>query len=174
MILPVYARERFGSAIDLGAILAGWGAGAVVGSFAYGWFGWRLPRRALLCFGALFTGLPLWIMLWQPTLGLVEIVAALTGMGLCTGLMNPLAFTLLQEHVPAPLRGRVFGAVFALGGTATPLAILGAGILLDRGTATPGILAEALGFAILAVWLLVHPAFRHLPTPEPAAARPGE
>ncbi len=173
VILPVYARARFGSAIDLGAILAGWGAGAVVGSFAYGWFGWRLPRRAVLCVGALLTGLPLWIVLWQPTLGLVGLVAALTGMGLCTGLMNPLAFTLLQEHVPAPLRGRVFGAVFALGGTATPLAILGAGVLLDRGTATLGILAEALGFAILAGWLLIHPAFRHLPTPEPTADRPG-
>ncbi len=166
VILPVYARDRFGNAVDLGLILAGWGGGAVIGSLAYGLVGPRLPRRAMLIAGAALTGLPLWVLATTPTPSLAGAIGALAFMGLCSGAINPLAFTLLQERIPARLRGRVFGAVFALGGIATPLAVLLAGYLLEFAGPTAGLLGEADGFLALTIWLVLHPAFRHLQPPQ--------
>ncbi len=165
VILPVYARNRFGSAVDLGLILAGWGGGAIIGAVAYGTVGLRLPRRPYLLLGTTLVGAPLWIFAALPTLPLISTIAALGVMGLCGGAVNPLAFTLLQERIPAPLRGRVFGTFFALGGIATPTAILGAGYLLERGGLTVTLYLEAAAFLLLAVWLLRVPALRHLPAP---------
>ncbi len=73
VVLPVYANRVFGSARDLGPMLAGFGLG----------------------------GLP----------GLAVAVAALSVAGLAGGGINPLAMTMLQERVPAELRGRVIGTV---------------------------------------------------------------
>jgi MFS family permease len=117
VILPVYARNRFGRVVDLGLILAGWGGGAIIGAVAYGTVGLRLPRRPYLLLGTTLVGAPLWIFAALPTLPLISTIAALGVMGLCGGAVNPLAFTLLQERIPAPLRGRVFGTFFALGGS---------------------------------------------------------
>jgi len=75
------------------------------------------------------------------------------------------AFKRLQERIPPPLRGRVFGTFFALGGIATPIAILGAGYLLERGGLTATLYLEAASFLLLALWLLHAPALRHLSTP---------
>ncbi len=46
VILPVYARRTFGSALDLGLLMAGVGGGATVGALVFGALGPRLPRRA--------------------------------------------------------------------------------------------------------------------------------
>lgn len=165
VILPVYARARFGSAVDLGLILAGWGGGALVGALAYGAVGLRLPRRPFFIVGSLLLGLPLWLFVALPALSLTGAIAALTVMGLSAGAINPLAFTLLQERIPADLRGRVFGIFFALGGVITPTALLGAGYLLERAGLVAALLAVALGLLALVAWLLLNPAYRHLPPP---------
>ena len=157
VILPVYARDRFGSAVDLGLILAGWGGGAIVGALAYGTLGLRLPRRPLLIAGSALTGLPLWLLAATPALPLAGAVGAL-------------AFTLLQERTPARLRGRVFGAVSAIGGLAAPLAVLLAGYALEGVGLAVTLLGEAGGFLALTAWLAVNPAFRHVEPPGRSAA----
>ena len=43
--MPVFARETFGSAADLGLMYGTFGGAALVGALAYSAFGHRLPRR---------------------------------------------------------------------------------------------------------------------------------
>jgi MFS family permease len=171
VILPVYARDRFGSAVALGLILAGWGGGAVAGALLYGGIGPLLPRRALLIAGAALNIPPVVLLAVAPSLPLAGTVGALALMGLCGGAANPLAFTLLQERVPERLRGRVFGAVFALGGVAAPLAVLLAGYALEGAGLAATLLGEVGGFLALAAWLALNPALRQI-GPSAAARHP--
>jgi MFS family permease len=160
VILPVYARLRFGDAVALGLLLAGWGGGALLGTLIYGALGPRLPRHTLLVSGTALAGLPLCTLaLWpgMPSLGGVAVLAL---MGVCLGALNPLGFTLLQERTPPALRGRVFGAVFALGGIAAPLALLFAGYAVERFGTAAALFGEGAGFLALAIWLARSHAFR--------------
>ncbi len=168
VILPVYARDRFGSAVDLGLILAGWGGGAIAGAVLYGSVGLLLPRRPLLIAGAALNVPTVVLLATAPSLPLAGVVGVLACMGLFSGAANPLAFTLLQERVPEGLRGRVFGAVFALGGVTAPLAVLLAGYALEGTGITVTLLGEAGGFLALTAWLGLNPALRHVAPPTTA------
>jgi len=162
VILPVYARLRFGDAVALGLLLAVWGGGALLGALIYGALGSRLPRHALLVAGSALAGLPpcaLAIWSGMPFLGGI---IALALMGVCLGAMNPLGFTLLQERTPPALRGRVFGAVFAFGGITAPLALLLAGYAVERLGPSAALLGEGMGFMALATWLARNHAFRRI------------
>lgn len=128
VILPVLAKERYGSAQDLGLMFAGFGAGALVVSLGFGAIGHRLPRRATLIGAFVGFGLPIWVLAMLPSLAVS--VAALVAAGLAIGAVNPLAMTMLQERVPVELRGRVFGAVMGIVLVATPLGMLLAGTLI--------------------------------------------
>lgn len=160
VILPVYAQVRFGDAVALGLLLAGWGGGALLGALIYGALGLRLPRHALLVAGTALAGLPLCALAIWSGMPLPSGSAALAFMGLCLGALNPLGFTLLQERTPPALRGRVFGAVFALGGIASPLALLLAGEAVERLGPPAALLGEGVGFLALAAWLARNRAFR--------------
>src|SRR5262249_12274930 len=46
VVLPVYVKEHYDSARDLGFLVAGFGAGAILSAVAYGVLGPRLPRWA--------------------------------------------------------------------------------------------------------------------------------
>ncbi|MDP9367025.1 MAG: hypothetical protein M3Q03_01910 [Chloroflexota bacterium] len=70
----------------------------------------------------------MWILATLP--GLAVAMAALGVAGLAGGGINPLAMTVLQERVPAELRGRVIGTVMAMALAATPLGMLLAGSLI--------------------------------------------
>ena len=159
VILPVYVRLRFGDAVALGLLLAGWGAGALLGALLYGALGPRLPRHPLLVVGTALAGPPLCALAVWPVLPLSGGIAALALTGACLGALNPLGFTLLQERTPPALRGRVFGAVFALGGIAAPLALLLAGYAAARFGPAALLLGEGAGFLALAAWLARNRAF---------------
>lgn len=45
VVMPVYADVNYGSAVALGLMMAGHGAGALAGTILFGLFGHRLPRR---------------------------------------------------------------------------------------------------------------------------------
>ena len=163
VILPVYVRLRFGDAVALGLLLAGWGAGALLGALFYGALGPRLPRHPLLVVGTALAGPPLCALAIWPAMPLSGGIAALALMGVCLGALNPLGFTLLQERTPPALCGRVFGAVFALGGIAAPLALLLAGYAAARFGPAALLLGEGAGFLTLAAWLARNRAFSRQP-----------
>ena len=93
-------------------MLAALGGGMVVGALGIGALAGRVGRRVALITG--FAGTGLGLMAASASEPLPILLAVLFAAGLATGLINPIAFTIMQERVPAATRGRVFGAV--LGG----------------------------------------------------------
>jgi MFS family permease len=131
VILPVYAQRELGGALALGVLVAATGAGALVGSLAFGAIGHRLPRRRtfVLAFAlagappyfAIAVGLPL------PALLTVAVLA-----GCAAGAINPIIGTIELERVPAGMRARVFGLIGAGCWAAMPLGALLAGVAIER------------------------------------------
>lgn len=122
VLLPIYASEHFGSASALGLMLGVSGAGALVGSLAFGAFGSSLPRRKTLLAALMFSSLLLFTLVAEPPLFVV--LATLIIRGIVSGPLNPLLITVLQERVPSSIRGRVFGAMFASVYIAVPASML--------------------------------------------------
>lgn len=160
VVFPVYARDTFGTARDLGLMLAGVGIGSLVGSLLFGIIGARLPRRATLAGGFALGGSGLLVV--AAGVSLPVAIAALAVVGVGTGTINPIAATAMQERIPAPLRGRVLGAVMASVLIAAPLGVLLAGVTIEAIGVRPMIVAAggALLAAVLAI--LLHPAFGDL------------
>jgi MFS family permease len=163
VVLPVYAQAVYGSAAALGMLLAGFGGGVLAGSLLFGAFGHRLPRRTVVCSGLLVTALPLWALAALPSLPLAVAALALAGLG--SGPVNPLVYTVLQERVPAALRGRVFGTILGTALVAAPLGMAGAGVLLETIGLRPTLALIAAGFLGVAGATLISPAFRTLDQP---------
>lgn len=112
VIQPVYADAAYGSAVALGLMMGGHGAGALVGTILFGAVGNRLPRRRtfIVCF-ALAGPLPYWVLAATPPLPII--VAGYVVSGLLAGPVAPLFSTVLRERTPEPIRGRVFGVTYA-------------------------------------------------------------
>jgi MFS family permease len=166
--LPVFARDAFGTARDLGLMLAGFGLGSLAGSLLFGAVGPKLPRRPVLVGGFAVAGLSLLPLAATPPLPAT--VAALAVAGVGTGLINPIAGTVLQERIPPELRGRVLGAFMAGVLVAAPLGVLVAGGLIEAVGVRPLLLATGAILAAAALPIAVHPAFRGLDRPGSVAA----
>ncbi|HEU5424147.1 MAG TPA: MFS transporter [Nitrolancea sp.] len=126
--LPVYARQVFDSAVALGLMSAGYGAGALASSFLYGAFGERLPRRAMLLGSVVLTALPLGLLTLEPPLPLAMLALGLSGFA--AGPVGPLYQTVVQERVGSAMRGRIFG-LSGVTFVAMPLGVLAAGFLIQ-------------------------------------------
>src|SRR5215211_1549873 len=68
IVLPVYAKQTYGSAVDLGLMLGGFGSGALAGTVFYEIVGHRMPRRATLVSATVVVGLPFWVLVATPSL----------------------------------------------------------------------------------------------------------
>jgi MFS family permease len=160
VVMPVFAREAYGSATDLGVMYGVLGGAGLVGSLAYSALGHRLPRR--LTFVGCFAVVPLNYLVLSTLPPLPAALVALAVVGIAAGPLNPLLFTVASEVVPTRLRGRVFGATRAGAWAAIPLGILLGGIVVETiGVATTFL---GIGLCYLAVTLygFVNPAFREL------------
>ena len=60
-LMPVYAREVYGSALDLGFMYAALGGGSIIGATLFAVFGHRLPRRATILTGFTVRALSFWV-----------------------------------------------------------------------------------------------------------------
>jgi MFS family permease len=128
VIMPVFARDLYHSAVVFGLTVSVFGGGSLLGAILYGVAGHRLPRRPIYIALFIFAGTRFWVLALFPTLPIVLGTLALDG--LASGPINPIIGTVLQERVPASMRGRVFGAVTASAWSAMPIGVLGAGYLL--------------------------------------------
>jgi len=160
VVMAVFAEAEYGSAADLGLLYGAFGGAALIGSLAYGWRGHHLPRRPtfLVCFAAL----PLMYLVLATLPSLPVAVVALALVGLVSGPLNPLIFTVTAEIVPTELRGRVFGAVRAGAWAAIPLGILLGGVLVAALGVATTFLAIGVCYALVVGWGFVNPAFRGL------------
>jgi MFS family permease len=129
VVLPLYARQTYGSAVDLGLMFGGFGSGALAGTVLYGIIGHLLPRRATLVSAIVLMGLPFWVLVMTPPLGVS--MGALFVAGFALGPPNPLAYSVLQERTPPRMLGRVLGAGVSLSMVAAPMGLVFCGYVLE-------------------------------------------
>jgi MFS family permease len=170
VVMPVFAKEAFGSAADLGLLYGVGGGAALAGALVYGAIGHRLPRRmTFVCCFALSPVVYL-AMATLPSLPVALTVLAVGG--LVGGPINPLLNTVMFELVPTELRGRVFGAVRAGAWAAIPLGTLVGGVVVDAIGVAATFLAIGVCYVLVTAYGFFNPAFRELdrkaPGVEPA------
>ena len=165
VVMPVYARQVFGSALDLGLTIAAFGAGAVLGSLAYGAVGRKLPRRPVFIAMFVIVGLRYWVLAGRPPFPVFLAVNALTG--LAAGPLNPILSAVQYERVPAEMRGRVFGAVTAGVFLAMPAGVLVAGYAVEWAGLRPTLLALAACYLAATLSLAFSRALRGMDAPAP-------
>jgi MFS family permease len=129
VVLPVYARQVYGSAVDLGLLFSALGAGSILGNIIVAIFGHRLPRFGTFLVGYGVRALSFWILIGLPSLPILALCIIINATALEPA--NPLYMTIMQERVPPELRGRVFGAAMSLGAGAMPLGLVTYGFLLE-------------------------------------------
>jgi MFS family permease len=172
VILPVYARDVYGSPTALGLLLAALGLGSVIGTIGYGVIGHRMSRRALWIagymvvpfgFAALVVALPLWAVLGVYFLS-----------GVVSGPVNPLLVTIRHERIPPELRGRVFSTFSAVAQIAQPLGIATGGAAVELLGFATAVVAFGTAAAVVALSLLLLPALRTMDANVAYAGTPRE
>lgn len=171
VILPVYAQRFLHNPLQLGGIIATFGAASLLGAVGFSVIGQRLPRRLTFGIGFALAGLPMWLLATTPSF--LVAAAAMGVIGLASGPVNPIISTIIFERVPVELRGRVLGVGTAGAYVAIPLGALAAGFAVD---------ALGIGgtFAVMAAaWLIVsatiwfNPGIRQMDAaPDQAASSP--
>lgn len=129
VIMPVFARDTYNSAVALGLMFGLSGGGAVVGALLYSAIGPRLSRRWLYVTCFIAVSLQSLLLSLAPPLPIVLLIQTLAGMA--AGPLNPILSTVQYERVPALMRGRVFGVITAGAFLGMPLGVLLAGYLLE-------------------------------------------
>lgn len=174
VVLPVYAKNIWESAVGLGLVFGAVGAGALAGTATFGIFGHRLPRRttflvALLAGG----GLQYCVLLAGPSLAVT--VAAFALGGFLFGPLDPIFSTILQEHTPKEMLGRVFGLTRALVMGGTPLGVALGGFLVEGVGLTFTLVAMTGCFLMVTLGTFLNPTMREMDTLKDAKTEhPGE
>jgi MFS family permease len=164
VVLPVYANEVFGNAVDLGLIFAALGAGSLVGNAVYALIGPKLPRSAIFIGGFAVRALAFWVLVTIPPWWVIA--AAIFVSAALFEPINPQLMTIMQERIPADMRGRVFGTYLALGAGTFPLGILVYGFLLEGIGLSHTLIVFAVVNTALPLAMLAMPALRDMKRPE--------
>ena len=167
IVLPVYAREVFGNALDLGFIFAALAAGSLVGNAVYALLAPRLPRRLILIGGFAVRACAIWLLVLLPPWWVIA--GAIFVSAVVFEPINPLMMTITQERVPAGFRARVFGARLALGVGTLPLGVLVYSMLQERMDLVSTLTVFAVFNTALPLGMLVLPGLRSMPRPGVAA-----
>jgi MFS family permease len=160
VVLPFFAREAYGSAVDLGLMLGGFGSGALSGTVLYGIFGDRLPRRATLVSAISLLGLPFWFLVATPSLGVA--IGALFVAGFALGPPNPLTYSVLQERTPPRMLGRVLGAGVSLSMVGAPVGMVLCGYALETLGLRPTLVGISASYLTVGLIALLSPALHEL------------
>jgi predicted MFS family arabinose efflux permease len=142
--IPVLVVARF----DADPRVAGWllasvGVGAVVGNvIAYRVLVDRVQGLTVIAVCVLGQALPLWLLTFE--LPAVAYSAALACSGLANGLVNPSIHSIMTLRIPPPLRPTVMTTMMLSFALTQPLAVFGAGPVLDAFGPQPVLVAFAL------------------------------
>ena len=160
VVLPVFAKETFGSAAHLGLMFGVFGGFALVGSLAFSAIGHRLPRRLtfVTCFFVWSTDYLVFATLPPLPVTLVTLAVG----GLAVGPLNPLLGTVQLELVPTELRGRVFGAIQAGAWAAIPAGILLGGLAVEALGVGATFLAIGICYVAVTAYGFFNAAFREM------------
>ena len=170
VVLPVFAREAFGSAVDLGLMLGCFGGFALAGSVVFSAVGHRLPRRLVFVSCFVVWGATYLVLSTLPPLPLT--LAAFAVGGLAVGPLNPVLATVQYGLVPKRLRGRVFGAVTAGAWAAIPAGVLLGGLVVEAVGVRPTFFGIGVCYVAVTLFGFFNPAFREFDSVPAAAAEP--
>jgi MFS family permease len=169
VVFPVYAREVYGSALDLGFMMAALAGGSIIGGVIYGVVGYRLPRRLTFLLGFSVRAASFWVLILMPSLWVVVLAVVVNAIMLEPS--NPMMMTIFQERVPEGMRGRVFGTMTSLGIATMPLGMVGYGFLMSAVGLQQTLWVLAAVNVSLPALILLAPAFRQMGTSAPSAGR---
>lgn len=130
VLQPVYVKEVYGSALNLGLLIAANGGGAVIGGLIFAAIGHRLPRHATFVAAFVLTGVRFWFYALYPPIWPLVVMTLISSIG--AGPLNPIIGAIEFERIPANMRGRVFGAITAGAWIAMPLGMLLGGVLTEN------------------------------------------
>ena len=160
VVQPVYVKEVFGNALNLGLLIAANGGGAVVGGLIFAAIGHRLPRHTTFVAAFVLTGLKFWMYAIYPPLPILLTIVFFSSIG--AGPLNPIIDSVALERVPQNMRGRVFGAITAGAWIAMPLGMLLGGILTDRFGTFPMLIGLGITYLITTLSMAFIPAMRKM------------
>jgi MFS family permease len=161
VILPVFAKAEYGSAVSVGLILGGFGAGAVTGTLLFGAVGHRLPRRLTFIVSFVVAGpMPYVVVALSPPLAVTVGLFALEGM--MAGPLNPLISTVLLENIPQQMRGRILGVVGALAMAGIPFGALLGGFLVEGVGLRPTVIGMGSCYLALTLSMFLNPSLREM------------
>jgi MFS family permease len=173
VLVPVWAKEFFGSPVGLGLVSATFAAGAVGGNIVYTVLAPRLPRYWPYTIGFLIGGAPRFVALaFDSGLWTVLSVAFAAGVGI--SVVNPILGAVLYTRVPERLQARVIGLATALSWAGIPLGAILGGWLADTAGLRITLLISAAGYLGATLMPLFGPAWREMddkpaasPAPQP-------
>jgi MFS family permease len=163
VVQPVYVREVFGSALNLGLLIAANGGGAVIGGLIFAAVGHRLPRHATFVAAFVLTTFRFWVYAAYPSIMVLIVTTLITSIG--AGPLNPIIGAVEFERIPPNMRGRVFGAITAGAWLAMPLGMLLGGVLTDRFGTFPMLIGLAITNLITTLSMAFIPAMKEMNRP---------
>jgi len=160
VVQPVFVKQVYGQALDLGLLIAANGAGAVLGALIYSTIGLRFPRHAVFVFGFVLTSLRFFLFAMYPPLGVALVFVVIASLG--AGPLNPIIGAVEFERVPKTMRGRVGGAISAGAWSAMPLGMLIGGVLTEALGVRPMLLGLGVVYLITTVSMAFIPAMKEM------------
>jgi MFS family permease len=160
VLQPVYVKQVYGKALDLGLLIAANGGGAVIGGLIFAAIGHRLPRHATFVGAFVLTGFRFWVYALYPPVWVLVVATLITSIG--AGPLNPIIGAIEFERIPSNMRGRVFGAITAGAWLAMPLGMLLGGILTDRLGTLIMFIGLAIVFFITTMSMALIPAMKEM------------
>lgn len=165
VMLVVYVKEVYGSAVSLGVLIGAFGAGSMLGAIAFARNGTRVHRHLLfaICFMAVTIKYPA-MALFPPHVVLVMVMFVA---GSAAGPINPLLDTMMYERIPPALLGRVLSALRGVAWMAMPLGVLAAGFALDHLSLRFNVIAVGAAYVATTVTIWFSSAMRAMNDPAP-------
>jgi len=160
VVQPVFVKQVYGQALDLGLLIAANGGGAVLGALVFSAIGPRLPRHTVFVFGFVLTSLRFFLYATYPPLWIALIFVVISSMG--AGPLNPIIGAVEYERVPRNMRGRVGGAVGAGAWSAMPLGMLIGGVLTEQFGVRPMLIGLGVIYFITTLSMALIPAMKEM------------
>lgn len=163
VILPVYARDVYNSAVALGLMIGLSGGGAILGAFIYGMIGYNYSRRWIFITAFIAVSLPTFVLAAVPPLPVVLLAQFIAG--IASGPINPILSTVEYERIPSNMRGRVFGTITAGAWLAMPLGVLLGGIAVEGVGLVSTLLVVGSCYLLTTVSLAFFPVLKSMDIP---------
>jgi MFS family permease len=160
VVQPVFVKQVYGRALDLGLLIAANGGGAVIGALIFSAIGPRLPRHTVFVFGFVLTSLKFFLYAAYPPLWVALLFVLISSMG--AGPLNPIIGAVEYERVPKNMRGRVGGAVSAGAWSAMPLGMLIGGVLTEQLGVRPMLLGLGVIYFLTTLSMAFIPAMKDM------------